>query len=90
MSILFCTFVVTKENNITNPQDPEGQSIMKHEVTLNRRESIRTIMAIKNELERKWLGQIFMAERGFGKDYWANEIDELADILLKLRKSTYC
>lgn len=61
---------------------------MEQYVILNHEEIYWIKESIKHELNHKWEDQIFMAERGYGKNYWAHEIDELADILLKLRKSS--
>ena len=89
MSILFCIFVVEIRDITTNPQDPEGQAIMKYKVTLTLDEVIRAKLAVENDIKRKWQEQIEMAQRGYGKLYWAEEIDELADILMKLRERIY-
>lgn len=43
--------------------------------------------ALKHEMENLWKQQIYMCERGYGKNYWSDEIDKLADILLELKQA---
>lgn len=43
-------------------------------------------IAIQNEMRRRWNDTIFMSERGYGKHYYENEIDMLADFLLQYYK----
>lgn len=39
--------------------------------------------AIRKEIHSRWEETMYMAERGYGKYYWADQIDQLADILLQ-------
>lgn len=39
---------------------------------------------IKKEIQRKWEETMMMAARGYGKSYWAEQIDKLADMLLQI------
>lgn len=44
--------------------------------------------AIKEEMQRRWKLTIFMNENGYGKHYYDEEIDELADFLIQYYKQT--
>lgn len=44
--------------------------------------------ALKHEMQNRWKQQIFMCQRGYGKDYWSDELDILADMLLELRRAS--
>ena len=45
------------------------------------------INALKHEMFRKWDETIMMASRGYGKDYWAEDLDTLADYLLEVMRA---
>lgn len=44
--------------------------------------------AIRHEIDRRWEETMYMAEKGYGKYYWADEIDHLADILLDMNSNS--
>ena len=44
--------------------------------------------ALQHEMQNRWKQQIFMCEKGYGKDYWSDELDILADMLLEQQRAS--
>lgn len=45
--------------------------------------------ALQREMKRRYEEQCFMASQGFGKEFWAKTIDNLADLYLQFREQYY-
>lgn len=45
------------------------------------------IDALRHEMTRKWDSTIRMANYGYGKNFWSEEIDILADYLLEVMRA---
>lgn len=44
--------------------------------------------SLMNEMRNLWKQQVYMSERGYGKNFWSEELDKLADILLELKRAS--
>lgn len=59
---------------------------MTYQINVNWETDFLLYNALKHEMSRKWKESIMMAERGYGKDYWAENLDILADYLLEISR----
>lgn len=44
--------------------------------------------AIKQDIHKRWISNIFMCENGYGKHFYDEEIDALADFLIEYYNQT--
>ena len=55
-------------------------------MTMDWSTSHRMKWMLQETINKKWNESIFMADQGYGKHYWAEQIDWAADMLLQIIK----